>query len=133
VAVAPIPHAEGSPSASLNVYWMLSAAAGSPHPDVAYRFIKHCMSRANDKRRALEGVIGCRKSTWSDPEVNARIPYYRQLETLHRNARELPRLTDWVELSKVIDGMVLKAINTEEPVEAVVRRARAEADHLQRR
>ncbi len=131
VAIGPIPHADRCASASLNSYWMLSVAAGSPHRDIAYRFVKYCMSRTADRRRTLEGVIGCRKSTWSDEEVNARIPYYHRLEDLHQDARELPRLTDWVELSAVIDRMVLEAINTQRPIESIVAAAQQEAAELQ--
>lgn len=130
VAVTSIPHAEDSTSASLNVYWMLSVASGSPHRELAYRFLRHCMSRSNDKRRTLDGVIGCRKSTWTDEEVNRTIPFYGQMEALHAHARELPRLTRWVELSAVVDRMVLKAINTGEPIESIVREAQAQADEL---
>jgi len=127
VAIGPIPHAPGRPSASLNVYWMLSIAAGSPHRDLAYRFLRHAMSRRCDKLRTLGGAIGCRKSTWSDPEVNAAIPFYHRLEALHAHARELPRLANFVELSKILDRMVLEAINTAEPVPAIVRRLQAGA------
>ncbi len=125
VAVAPIPHAEGCRSASLNVYWMLSIASGSPHQEIAYQFIRYCMSRSNDRQRTLEGVIGCRKSTWNDEEVNSQIPFYGQMEHLHAHARELPRLANWVGLSKVVDQMVLKTINTDAPIESIVGEAEA--------
>ncbi len=75
-AVATLPSAEGFPPASLIVYWLLAVAAGSPHPDVAYAFARHCCTPAMDKLTTLEGGIGCRLSTWSDPEVNALIPFY---------------------------------------------------------
>ena len=127
VAIGPIPHAPGRPSASLNVYWMLSIAAGSPHRELAYRFLRHAAGRRSDKLRTLDGAIGCRKSTWSDPEVNAAIPFYHRLESLHAHARELPRLANFVELSKFLDRMVLEAINTAEPTAAIVRRVQAAA------
>jgi multiple sugar transport system substrate-binding protein len=126
VAVAPIPRGQGGSSASLNVYWMLSVAAGSPHARTAYRFLRHAMSRQCDRLRTLDGVIGCRRSTWADEEVNRTIPFYGQMESLHAYARELPRLVDWVEQSKVIDRMVLRAIDTQEPVETIVRDAQAQ-------
>jgi len=116
VAIDAIPHAPGCASASLNVYWVLAVGAGSPHADVAYRFICHCLSAPMDKLLTLEGGIGCRKSTWRDPDVNRAIPFYRNLETLHANARELPRLTNWADLAAHIDELVIGTINSQTPV-----------------
>ena len=85
-----------------------------------------------DKLLTLEGGLGCRRSTWSDTEVNAVIPFYHCLEGLHETARELPRLRNWAELAAVIDQMVLEAINGEEPTPTIIRRAqiRVEQMHL---
>ncbi len=121
--IADIPHGEGGRSASLNAYWLLTIGAGSPHRDVAYRFLRHCASPAMDKLLTLEGAIGCRKSTWGDPEVNRVVPFYRKLEAIHANAREMPRLANWPELAKVIDQLVLDTINTARPVPELTRAA----------
>lgn len=129
-AVATIPHGPGGATVSLNAYWVLSVASGSPHPDVGYQFIRHAMGRTLDKERTLDGVIGCRKSTWSDPDVNRKIPFYRCMQSLHAHARELPCLANFAELSAVIDRMALDAINTSEPIPAIVRRAQDAADRL---
>jgi len=131
VAVAPIPHGPDGAAASLNVYWMLSVAAGSPHKKTAYRFVRRCMGRAADRQRTLEGVIGCRKSTWTDEQVNEAIPFYRKMEALHEHARELPPVANWVDLAAVIDRMVLETINTDRPIASIVCEAQQEADKLQ--
>lgn len=133
VAVAAIPRGPGGSSVSLNVYWLLAVAAGSPHAELAYRFLRHAMSRANDRQRTLGGAIGCRKSTWNDAEVSRRIPFYGCMESLHAHARELPRLANWVTLSAAVDQMVLSAINTTEPIEAIVHEAQARAAVIQGR
>jgi multiple sugar transport system substrate-binding protein len=127
VDVTTIPHAEGSASASLNVYWILCVAAGSPHAKIAYRFLRHCASAPMDKLLTLEGAIGCRRSTWRDPDVNAAIPFYHKMESLHRQARELPRLSQWAEIAAVIDELVLGAINTERPTSKLVQMAQKRA------
>jgi len=129
VGVAPVPSGSG-PAISLNSYWILGIAAGSPHHGVAWNFLSHCASPEMDKLLTLEGGIGCRKSTWSDAGVNAAIPFYRLLEHLHEGARELPRLTDWSRLSAVIDQMVLDAIRTGEPSAAITRNAQARLDQF---
>jgi multiple sugar transport system substrate-binding protein len=133
VAIDTIPHAPGCPSASLNVYWVLAIGAGCPHPDLAYRFLRHCASAPMDKLLTLEGGIGCRKSTWSDAEVNRIIPFYRSLEALHGTARELPRLSNWAELATVIDELVVATINSSRPVDQLAREMQAKAEKLQGR
>jgi multiple sugar transport system substrate-binding protein len=129
VAVAPVPSGAG-PRVSLNAYWILGIAAGSPHRDLTWKFLRHCASAEMDKMLTIEGGIGCRKSTWSDARVNALIPFYHCLEDLHEGARELPRLTNWAQLATVIDRMVLDAINGQEPTALIIRSAQARADHL---
>ncbi|MGI9254518.1 MAG: extracellular solute-binding protein, partial [Thermomicrobiales bacterium] len=91
VGVAPVPAGEGRESASLIVYWLLCVAAGSRHQETAYQFVRHCATAEMDKLTTLAGGIGCRMSTWEDPEVNALIPFYRQLSALHAGTRTLPR------------------------------------------
>ena len=123
VGIAPVPHAEGCQGTSLNIYWILAIAAGSPHAEVAWRFLRHAASPAMDKLLTLEGGIGCRRSTWLDPDVNRVIPFYREMETLHAHARELPRTPDWPRIAGTIDRMVLAAIDTHRPVEEILREA----------
>ena len=130
VAVAPLPSAPGCPSASLNVYWLLGAAAGSPHAEVAAAFIRHCASAEGDKRLTLGGGVGCRRSTWTDRDVGRTIPFYPVLETLHRGARELPRLVQWEQLAAVIDRLVTGAADTTTPIAELLAQAQAAADAL---
>lgn len=112
VEIAPIPSVIGVASASLNVYWLLAIGAGCKNPGLAYEFIRHCLRPDMDKLLALEGAIGCRKSTWADPEVNLVIPFYHRLASLHGNARELPRRSDWSQIAQGIDTMITRAVNS---------------------
>ena len=130
IAIAPIPRTPPHPSVSLNVYWVLAIGSGSPHPDMAYQFIRFCASAAMDKLMTLEGGIGCRKSTWRDPDVNDSIPFYQDLEHLHENARELPRHPEWPKIAHVIDEMMLGAINTDAPIRQLLKTAEQKARAL---
>ena len=125
-AIAAIPSQSGG-GISLNAYWIMGIPAGSPHRDIALKFLAHCASPEMDKLLTLEGGIGCRKSTWSDKQVNAVIPYYRRLEKLHEDARDLPRMTNWSSLAEVIDQMMLDAIQTDEPIAVITARAQMAA------
>ena len=128
--VTTLPSAAGFPPASLIVYWLLAVAAGSPHPHVAYAFARHCCTPAMDKLTTLEGGIGCRLSTWSAPEVNALIPFYADLARLHEGTRTLPRSRALPELNHLIDEAVQAAIYTNEPSEAILRRAEQRVSEL---
>jgi len=129
-AVAPVPAGEGGTNASLIVYWLLCVAAGSRHPEIAYAFVRHCMSAEMDKVTTLEGGIGCRLSTWTDPEVNEAIPFYHQLGDLHHGTRTLPRSRALPRLVHVIDAAVQQAITSDEPTAAILRRAQSAAADL---
>lgn len=120
VAVAPVPQGPGGASASLNVYWLYTIGAGSRHAAVAYDFLRFATSAASDKLLTLEGGIGCRRSTWHDPEVNALTPYYHQLDQLHQQARTLPQHPRWAEIAAIIDGVVQQALSTDAPSEELL-------------
>lgn len=123
IDIAPIPHAPGAASASLNVYWIWTLAGGSPHKALAYDFIRFCISRDNDRSQPENGVIGCRKSTWNDKKVNDFIPYYHKLADIHENAREFPCIPQWSQWAKSIDAAVLDVINTRKPVKDILDQA----------
>ncbi len=130
VEIAPIPHADGACSTSLNIYWLLTIAAGSPHPRFAYDFLRHCASPAMDKLLTTEGGVGCRRSTWTDPQVNTTVPFFHRLEQLHGNVRELPQTPAWPRIASVIDELVLSVLETDTPVEQLMRRADEKTSHL---
>lgn len=114
VDIAAIPSAEGGMSSSLNVYWLYAIPEGSRHKQLAYDFIRFAVGRQSDKNLTVEGGVGCRYSTWYDPEINQMIPFYNKLAELHDTARTLPRLVNWPQIAHIIDDTVIAAINSEE-------------------
>ena len=123
VDIDDVPAKAGCHSVSLNVYWILALACGSPHREAAWRFLHHTQSAAMDMLTTTSGAIGCRKSTWTNPEVNASIPFYCRMESLHASARELPHRVDWPQIAEIIDSLMNAAINTSEPIETLLRKA----------
>jgi multiple sugar transport system substrate-binding protein len=83
-----------------------------------------------DKITTLNGGIGCRLSTWHDPEINAMIPFSNQLEVLHRHSHELPRSRELPRLIHIIDNAVQSALNTREATESILKRAQDEAEGI---
>lgn len=123
VNIANIPSGGKGQPVSLNAYWILGIAAHSAHKETAYQFLHHCASAPMDKLLTIEGGIGCRQSTWADPDINATIPFYHQMSDLHTYARELPRLSNWSEISHAIDELVLAVINTDTEIHTLVANA----------
>jgi multiple sugar transport system substrate-binding protein len=125
VDIAPLPAAAPGQSVSLNVFWVLSIAAGSTQSDLAWGFLRHLATAPMDKLTTLEGAIGARRSTWMDPEINQLIPYYHKLEALHARARQLPLHPRLADISHVVDDLLTRAVATDVTGAALL----AEAQH----
>jgi multiple sugar transport system substrate-binding protein len=125
VDVADIPAGPGGTSVSLNVYWILSLPTGSPHREVAWQFLRHTQTPAMDKLTTTSGAIGCRRSTWQDAEVNAALPFYGKMESLHQHAREIPQRKDWPSIAATIDTLVTRTITTTTPIRTLLEEADA--------
>ncbi|TDD97774.1 ABC transporter substrate-binding protein [Flavobacterium cellulosilyticum] len=115
VDIAELPHHKNHQTASLNVYWLYTIGAGSKHQQLAYDFLRFATTAESDKLLTKEGGIGCRKSTWNDPEINKTIPFYHKLGMLHQTALTLPQIPIWPKVAELIDQMVLKAIENDVP------------------
>ena len=100
IDIAPLPAGEGGRTVSLNVFWVVALAAGSPNPELAWSFLRHL-------------AIGVRRSTWADEEINRLIPYYHKLDALFAQARELPLHPRLADISHVIDDLLTRAVMTE--------------------
>ena len=129
VDIADIPAEQGS-TVSLNVYWLLAIAAGSPHATHAWQFLRNSLTPAMDRLTTTLGAIGCRKSTWRDPEVNRDIPFYHRIEQLHANAREIPRRADWPRIAAIIDQLVTATLTTADPIPDLLNKADASISSL---
>ncbi|MGO4771190.1 sugar ABC transporter substrate-binding protein [Flavobacterium sp. W22_SRS_FK3] len=113
VDITELPSDENHKTASLNVYWLYTISTGSKHQKLAYDFLRFATTPESDKLLTNEGGIGCRKSTWNHPEINATIPFYHKLQMLHENALTLPQTPVWPKVAELIDKMVLKAIESD--------------------
>ncbi len=129
VDVAPLP-SSGGRSVSLNVFWMLTLASGSRRPELAWAFMRHAASPPMDLLTTKEGAIGVRRSTWSDPDVNAQIPYYGKLDMLHGFARELPRHPRLADFAHAIDEMLSQALTSATPSRDLLVEAEAQIKGL---
>jgi multiple sugar transport system substrate-binding protein len=124
--IARIPSSLGGAGVSLNVYWLLGVPAGAQDPALSWAFLRHCASPAADRDLTLRGAIGCRRSTWTDPQILARTPSFAHLEALHEVARELPAHPDFAAIARVIDALSLSVAHTEEPIADLCHRYQAQ-------
>ncbi|OMQ07817.1 extracellular solute-binding protein [[Flexibacter] sp. ATCC 35103] len=130
VDIAELPSDPNHKTASLNVYWLYTIGIGSKNKTLAYDFLRFATSVKSDKLLTKEGGIGCRKSTWNDPEINEIIPFYHKLEMLHENALTLPQTPIWPKVAVLIDQMVLKAIESNITSEKLIEETQNEIEKL---
>jgi multiple sugar transport system substrate-binding protein len=93
IAIAPIPHAEGSQSFSgLGGWIMMINAASKDKADAAWEFIKYAaMEPKQQKFRAIEGgFLPPLKSLYEDPEILEKVPVARFAKESLENAKPRP-------------------------------------------
>ncbi len=130
VGVSHLPKEKLPHGFTLNVYWVLGIAEGSDNKDLAYRFIRHCVSKKMDRLLTLEGGNGSRLSTWQDERLNKLIPFYRELEALQKDKYDMPRHPEWTKLATIIDDMMREAIATDRSVTDIVRDGQYRAESI---
>ena len=128
VDVAPLPAGPDGRSVSLNVFWVLAIGSGSSNKQLAWDFMRHCATAPMDKMTTTEGAIGVRRSTWSDRDVNAQIPYYHRLDWLHERARELPLHPKLADISHVVDDLLTAAVTSDTPSRTLLEHAQRQAE-----
>ena len=131
VDIAAVPHSADIDSpVSLNVYYTWSVSTESQHKAEAWNFITNTVTAENDINLPMMGAIGCRKSTWYNPQVNALIPYYSRMEEIHSYAKTLPRIANWHDISVIIDELMIRVNSTEDPIASILADAQRKADQI---
>jgi multiple sugar transport system substrate-binding protein len=128
VAIAPIPTANGAPSISLSVFWALAMGKGSRLKELAWQFLRFVSSAERDLGITRHGTVGVRLSTWRNPELQSRIPPYRDVEAISLGARQLPAGPGMAAFAAIIDGLVTRALTTNESTADILRSAQSEID-----
>lgn len=131
VDIAAVPHSDAIDGpVSLNVYYTWSVSTQSDKKQAAWDFITNTVTAENDVYLPMMGAIGCRKSTWFDPQVNAVIPYYSRMDQIHSYAKTLPRIARWHDISVIIDSLMIRVNSTDDPIEEILADAQKQADQL---
>lgn len=128
VAIAPIPTGHGGPPVSLSVFWALAMGSGSRKKDLAWEFLRFIASSERDLGIIRHGAVGVRLSTWRNPELQARIPVYREIEAISLGARQLPSGPEMATFASIIDNVVTRALGTSDATLAILEAAQNEID-----
>ncbi len=128
VAIAPIPTASFAAPASLSVFWALAMGRGSRQKELAWQFLRFVATPERDLGITRHGAVGTRLSTWRDPELQARIPVYREVESISLGARQLPSGPAMASFAAIIDNVITRALTTSEPSAAILESAQREID-----
>lgn len=131
VDITAVPHSAAIDSpVSLNVYYTWSVSTASDKKTEAWNFITNTVTADNDIHLPMMGAIGCRKSTWYNPQVNAVIPYYSRMEEIHSCAKTLPRIARWHGVSEIIDRLMIRVNSTDDPIPQVLAEAQQQVNAL---
>jgi multiple sugar transport system substrate-binding protein len=127
-----VPRMEGRAGthSTLNVYWVMAMAAGTKHPDLAWRFLRHLATPEMDLVTTLAGGNGTRLSTWNDPGVQQRFPHYAVLERAHEGARTLPAIAEFPAIATVVGEMTRSVLHDDRDVDAALADAAASVDTI---
>lgn len=108
VRCVPLPRGDGPSdrSVSLSVNWVLAVPSGSTAPTTAWDFMASVATPEMDKLTAMSGCIGCRLSTWRDPEVRRLFPAYELIEDVHANVESLPAIAEYPQISEVLNDAI---------------------------
>ena len=120
VAIAPIPSEDGRTPVSLSVFWTLAMGAGSRSKDLAWEFLRFIAAPEQDLAMTRHGTVGVRLSTWRDMELPSRIPPYREIEAISLDARQLPAGPQMAAFAAIIDGVVTRALNSNDATTAIL-------------
>jgi len=128
VDIAPIPTANNASPVSLSVFWALAMGYGSRHKELAWQFLRFVASPERDLGITRHGTVGVRLSTWRNPELQSRIPVYREVEAISLGARQLPSGPAMASFAAIIDNVITRALTTNEASDAILESAQREID-----
>jgi multiple sugar transport system substrate-binding protein len=125
---------EGLAHTTLSIYWFMGISSASKNKDETYKLIKWLTNKENDKLDALNGTIACRISTYHDPEILAKFPFYANIEKLLQGeTKTTPQIPEYAQVDDIIGVACSKAIAGEMSAKAALDDAAAKIEDLMRK
>lgn len=125
VGIAPMPVGpDGTePGATLGG-WNLGINKNSKHPEEAWKFIQFATSAEGQKINAVEGsYMSTRNSIYSDKDVLAKFPQYRDLLPILKLAKPRPVSPYYAKISDALQVDLHKAVTGEVSVDSAAKNA----------
>jgi len=92
-------------------YWFFGISSASKHKEETYKLIKWLTNKENDKLDAQLGTVACRLSTYHDPEILAKFPFYVNIEKLlSGGVKTIPQIPEYAQVDDIIGVACSKVI-----------------------
>jgi multiple sugar transport system substrate-binding protein len=108
-ASIPVEKAGQKPIAHLGS-WTYSVNADSKNKDASALFIKWALSKDVQTKLAAQGGLPALASVFKDPDLVARLPYWRQEGTSLSQAKSRPRIPQWGAIADVLQDDLSRAL-----------------------
>jgi len=87
--------------------WVLAINAYSQHKDEAWKFIDYMLSKDTQTSLAMNaGLISSRPDVVSDPTVQAKVPYFKQLSTILPGGMNRPQLKSYNQFTTPLQAAI---------------------------
>lgn len=127
VGILPMVHGDGGTSAATLGGWGYGISSFSKNPEAAWTFIEFASRPAALKTAYLKGgIIPARRSLFSDPELAAKSPHYKDLLKVLEGARPRPVHPQWARMSDILQVHLSAALSGLSAPEDALRAAAAE-------
>jgi multiple sugar transport system substrate-binding protein len=95
-------------------YWILGIDTNSKNKQAAYDFIKYATGPTADKLLADVGCIPSRLSSWNDPDLLKKYPFYAVFQPSYEGfVTSSPRVPEYEKLNDLMQRYLSKAISGE--------------------
>lgn len=107
-----IPHAEGvETSAIVGSYWINAIASSSQNKDAAYDFIRFAAQPEIDLLMAEPGCIPTRLSSWNDPGILEKFPFFATFEPSYNGfVNSAPRVPEFALINDAMQRYMSQAL-----------------------
>jgi multiple sugar transport system substrate-binding protein len=125
---------KGIKPTTLSIYWFFGLSNYSKHKAETYKLMKWLSSRENDKQASQMGTIGCRLSTYNDPEILAQFPFYKNIEAALTSAvKTTPQIAEYAQVDDIIGVACSKVIAGEMGAKQALDQAAKDVEEVMRK
>ncbi|MFN6502161.1 MAG: ABC transporter substrate-binding protein [Nostoc sp. DedQUE01] len=131
IGIKPMVHAPGKTGAACLGGWGIGISKTSRHPEEAWKAIQYFTSEEAQRRFILTaGYVPSRRDLFTDPEIVAKYPHYRQLLEAVDNAVLRPPIAQYAQTSDILQRYLSAALSGRMNLEQAMQAAAAETRRL---